>query len=270
MLQCKIEQETQQVLGITLQGKLELLCSRGFVPTIVHTYQLSAFCALTTQFPGVVIDVGGAGDYVSKVDAKIRHIKELYRNVKEGLPWKLPPTLVKDLVTYAASCINICCTTALNVNVCPKVLFTGLPMNCNKELSLAPGEYAEVYDGTDNMACNHSVPCIALYPCKSRTGSWTFLNLSTKQFVRYLQWQKIQSTEAIISQMNMFDPEPIWQLPVIQQDVLEREEKPEPLGEQVAVLPAMQVEPVVPASMVPGTKVKEEPMVEVAGAEEEP
>jgi hypothetical protein len=75
MLQCKIEQETQQVLGITLQGQLELLCSRGFIPTIVHTDQLSAFCALTTQFPGVVIYVGGAGDFVSKVDAKIRHIK---------------------------------------------------------------------------------------------------------------------------------------------------------------------------------------------------
>jgi hypothetical protein len=120
------------------------------------------------------------------------------------------------------------------------------------------------------MACNHSVPCTALYPCNNKTGSWTFLNLSTKQFVRYLQWKKIRTIEAIISQMNMFDPEPIWQLPVIQQDVLEREEKPEPLGEQVAVLPAMQVEPVVPVSTVPGTQVIEEPMVEVAGAEEEP
>ena len=117
---------------------------------------------MTTQFPGVVIDIGGAGDYVSKVDVKIHCIKELYRSVKAGLPWKLPPSLVKDLVTHAVSHINIRRTTALNVNVCPKVLFTGLHVNYKKELSLAFGDYIEVYDGTDNMARSRSVPCIAL------------------------------------------------------------------------------------------------------------
>jgi hypothetical protein len=76
-LQCKIKRETQQILGMTLQGQLELLCSRGFIPMIIHADPQSAFHALTTQFPGVKIDVGGAGDYISKVDAKIRHIKEL-------------------------------------------------------------------------------------------------------------------------------------------------------------------------------------------------
>jgi hypothetical protein len=106
-LQCKIERETQQVLGMALQGQLELLRSRGFIPTVVHTDPQSAFRTLTSQFPGVVIDVGGAGDNVSKVDAKICRIKELYRSVKAGLPWKLPLSLVKDLVMYAVSRINI-------------------------------------------------------------------------------------------------------------------------------------------------------------------
>jgi hypothetical protein len=96
-LQCKIEQETQQVLGMTLQGQLELLRSHDFIPTVVHTDPQSAFRTLTSQFPGVVIDV----------DAKICRIKELYRSVKAGLPWKLPLSLVKDLVMYAVSRINI-------------------------------------------------------------------------------------------------------------------------------------------------------------------
>jgi hypothetical protein len=84
-LQCKIERETQQVLGMALQVQLELLRSRGFIPTVVHTDLQSAFRTLTTQFPGVVVDIGGAGDYVSKVDVKIRRIKELYRSVKAGI-----------------------------------------------------------------------------------------------------------------------------------------------------------------------------------------
>ena len=160
---------------MALQAQLEFLHSCGFKPTVVHMDPQSAFCTLTTQFPGVVSDIGGAGDFISKVDAKIRRIKELYWSVKAGLPWKLPPSLVKDLVTYAVSRINIRRTTALNMNVCPKVLFTGLRVNYKKELSLAFGDYVEVYDGTDNMACSHSVPCIALYPCNNMTGSWAFL-----------------------------------------------------------------------------------------------
>jgi hypothetical protein len=59
------------------------------------------------------------------------------------------------------------------------------------------GDYIEVYDGTDNMACSRSVPCIALYPCNNMTGSWAFLNLSMKQYIRSSQWQKMRTTEAI-------------------------------------------------------------------------
>jgi hypothetical protein len=99
----KIERETQGVLGPALQGQLELLRSRGFIPTMVYMDPQSAFRSLTKQYPGVVVDVGSAGDYVSKVDDKIRHIKELYRSIKSGLSWKLPPLLVKDLLAYAVA-----------------------------------------------------------------------------------------------------------------------------------------------------------------------
>jgi hypothetical protein len=32
----------------------------------------------------VIINVGGAGDFVAKVDAEIRRIKEIYHSVKLG------------------------------------------------------------------------------------------------------------------------------------------------------------------------------------------
>jgi hypothetical protein len=46
----------------------------------------------------VVINVGDGGDFVPKVDAKIRRMKEVYRSLKSVIPWKLPLTLAKDLV----------------------------------------------------------------------------------------------------------------------------------------------------------------------------
>ncbi len=126
-----------------------------------------AFHALTTQFPVVIIDVGGAGDYVSKVDVKICHIKERYRSVKVKLPWKLPPALIVRTWLHLQHHI-------LTYVVLQHFLFTGLCMNYKKEFSLSFGDYAEVYDGTDNMAHSCHAPCIALYQCNNMTGSWTF------------------------------------------------------------------------------------------------
>jgi hypothetical protein len=100
-LQCKIERETQEVLSPALQGQLELICSRGFISTMVYTDPQSAFHSLIMQYTGVVINIGGASDYISKVDTKIRRLKELYRSMKLEFPWKLPPSLVKDLVAYS-------------------------------------------------------------------------------------------------------------------------------------------------------------------------
>ena len=102
-LQCKIEQESQRDLDMGLQGQLAILRSRNFNPNIVYVDPQSAFKMMTQDFQGVEIDVGGVADYVTKVDAKIRRIKETYRKVKHCLPWKLPRVLVKDLVGYSVS-----------------------------------------------------------------------------------------------------------------------------------------------------------------------
>jgi hypothetical protein len=80
-LQSKIERESKQELGLGLQGQLAILRSRDFKPTIVYVDPQSAFRTMTQDFPGVKIDVGGKGDFVVKVDAKIRRVKETYRKV---------------------------------------------------------------------------------------------------------------------------------------------------------------------------------------------
>jgi hypothetical protein len=158
VMQCRIERESQSKLGFALQEQLNLLHSRSFLPTLVHTDPQSAFRALRGFFPEVVIDVGGASDYVAKVAAKICRIKEIYRSVKAGLKWKLPPTRVKGLVAYAVSWINILRTTAINLSICPCVLFTGMRINYKKELELAFGNYIEVYNGMDNTSKSRSIP----------------------------------------------------------------------------------------------------------------
>jgi hypothetical protein len=183
-LQCGIENESCMSLGMALQGQLALLRTRGFVPTVVYTDQHSSFRSMTQDFPGVEIDIGGAGDYVAKVDAKIRRIKETYRSVKSGLMWDLPRSLIGDLVAYAVSRMNIRRTNALAESICPRVLFTGIPVDYKKELLLAFGDYVEAYEGTDNTSRARSSACVALGPTGTATGSWILWKIETRTRVR--------------------------------------------------------------------------------------
>ena len=56
----------------------------------MYTDPQSSFQSKTQDFLGVEIDVGCKGDYVAKADEKIGRIKDTYRKMKLGLPWKLP------------------------------------------------------------------------------------------------------------------------------------------------------------------------------------
>jgi hypothetical protein len=76
-MQTWIRNKGMMEMGLILQGQLGLLWSRAFKPTIVNADPHSTFRSMMYDFPGVEVDVGGAGDYVPKVDAKIHRIKEL-------------------------------------------------------------------------------------------------------------------------------------------------------------------------------------------------
>jgi hypothetical protein len=81
-------------------------------------------------------------------------------------------------------------------------MFTGTRVNYKKSLALAFGDYAEVFDGSDNTSRSRSLPCIALHPCNNSTGSWEFLNLQTGNKIRRSNWRKMVTSQAIIDKMN--------------------------------------------------------------------
>jgi hypothetical protein len=106
-LQTLLKNEMADQLGLGLKGQLSLLRSRGFQPTVVHMDPQTGFQAIKNLFPGVLIDDSGAADNAPKVNVKIRHLKEIYRAVKNGLLWNLPVSLVKYLVGYAVGRMKI-------------------------------------------------------------------------------------------------------------------------------------------------------------------
>jgi hypothetical protein len=180
LIQTMAGRETAESLGKALQSHLDLVRSRGFIPVRVHTDPQSAFRKLTNAFPGVELDVSGAGDHLDKVDIRIRRIKELMRSVIAGLPWKLPNENIKDLVAYAISRINSRRSGSQMSDMAPRVAFTGRKIIYNKEFTLAFGDYCECYNPqglTGEVDRPRTEPCVALCPTGNANGSWMFLNL---------------------------------------------------------------------------------------------
>jgi len=202
-LQTAVEKESKQVLGMGLQGHLMTLWSRGgFEPTVVYANLHSTFRSMQHDFLGVEVDVGGASDNVPKVDIKIRCLKEVYRVVKSGLQWQLTGSLVKDLVSYTVSRVNIQCTSALSDNIAPRVAFTGMPIQYQKELKFMFGDYVEAYEGTDNTSRPRSAACIALFPVGNATGSWQLFKISNRARARRTNMVKLVTSGLIVDAMN--------------------------------------------------------------------
>jgi hypothetical protein len=169
-------------------------------------------------------------------------------------------------------------TSAINQRVVPKVLFTGLKVDFKKELSLAFGDYCEVYVSTDNTSSGHTAPCLALHPCNNATGSWMFYNLRTHARICKSQWTKMVTTQLIVDAVNALDAKsPPTFLDVIQLVGDETEATPpssipvsvpeatpeQPVGD---VLPDSAPEPV----EAPGVAPNEDPAPEVEDAGDEP
>jgi hypothetical protein len=252
MLYSELESESRMSLGMALQGQLGMLWLQGFIPHIVYTDLHCTFWLMMQDFTGIEIDPGGQGDYVPQVDATICRVKETYRKVQSGLPWTLLSVLVGALVGSSVSHLNACRTTALGGNVCPKVLFTGRPLEFKKEFRLAFGDYVEAYEGTTNRMMDRSMACIALSPANNSVGAWILWKLSKRSRIRRTNWVKMVTTPLIIDAMNAIAREcaeqveaPVRQLQeliVSQQSAAGRITEEEELEEQAEVPEGIQVE----------------------------
>jgi hypothetical protein len=206
-IQYHVKNLSKDSLGTGLQAHINTLRSRGFEPQRIFVDPHKALAALQGSFPGIEVDVSGAGDHLDKVDTKIRRLKELMRSVIAGLPYKLPKERLKDLVTYAVCRTNIKSTTSLNDNVSPRVRFTGFRPDYKHEFGLAFGDYVEAYnprsaERSNDVTVARTEPCIALYPAANRNGSWMMYNLHTNTYVRRSRWTKVPINQLVRMQMN--------------------------------------------------------------------
>jgi len=156
---------SRQALGQAMQQHVDLVRMFGFDARIIFVDPLRALAGLRGAIPGVEIQPTGAGDHLPKLDIRIRMLKEMCRAVLNGIDYKLPISLVIQLVTFCVFRINVQTTSSLTSNWCPRVRLTGRKVDFKKEYSLTFGDYVEARNPqvVSNTMTPRTDPCIALY-----------------------------------------------------------------------------------------------------------
>ena len=194
----------QGTLGRALKGHLDCLEMFGFHARMTRVDPLKALATLRGRFQGVEIDISGAGDHLPVVDIRIRRIKELARSTIESLKFDMPTSLMRYLITYCVSRINVMTGTS-GGNVSPRVKLTGRKVNYTKEFALKFGDYVEARNPevVSNSMQPRTQACIALYPTTSLNGAWKMLNLVSKMIVSRTTFHKVKDNpDYIIQVMN--------------------------------------------------------------------
>ena len=118
----------------------------GFRVRIVRVDPHKSMVCLRGRFPGIEIDISGAGDHLPVVDVRIRHIKENARTLIQSLDFDLPRAFIKYLITYCVSRMNVRTGSASSGHLCPRVKMTGRKVNYKTEFALKFGDCVEAKD----------------------------------------------------------------------------------------------------------------------------
>ena len=107
----KVSRKDEQTLWRSLLSHINHIKKYGFN---ISTIRVDGESAMSTQWfinkvsaEGTTLDITGAGEAVSVVERKIRHIKEKVRAVINTLPYNLTEVLESWLIKYAVSRIDL-------------------------------------------------------------------------------------------------------------------------------------------------------------------
>jgi hypothetical protein len=97
------------------------------------------------QSIGIQVNPTVASQHATVIENKIRQIKERVRAILNSLPFNLPATMMKQLVSQLLSSLNMMpCGTQVD-NISPNEAFTGRKIDYKRGLKVAFGDYVQAH-----------------------------------------------------------------------------------------------------------------------------
>lgn len=160
------------------------------------------------QEMGVVITRAAAGGHVPKAERKIRVIKERTRAIICTLPYNLPSALLKHVVSFAVTRINLLTTSSsftTQDGTSPKEKFFGIKPNYKTDLGPPFGTYCQVHN-PHIVHINDTQPrtqgCLALGPAGGSAGGMLFWVIETKSTCVRRKWTEIPLPNEVKNLIN--------------------------------------------------------------------
>ena len=162
-------------------------------------------CELDLAALGINIMTSAAGQHQHTVESNIRRIKETTRAGLHGLPYYCPTFLVKYLVDWATSRLNLHPRLKQEVKTPPFELMFGLKVNYRRDLTNHFGAYCSVPipgDKMNNTMTPRANECLALCPTINKRGAWKFWNIASGSIMTSERWTILPITQSVINMVN--------------------------------------------------------------------
>jgi hypothetical protein len=155
---------------------------------------------------GIIVNPAGPGQHVPVVERKIKTVKERVRAIVNSLPYTLPESMMKWLIFYCISRLNMHPSNTMMDSTCPRENFSGRKINAATDLRGEFGEYVQAHTPPDPTTRNSMTPrtdgCIFLNSTGNLQGSAKFLNLNTGGVVTRDKWTALPIPQPVIDHLN--------------------------------------------------------------------
>ena len=197
---------TAGVLAEAITGVVNAHSVRGFRPTTLLSDGEGGIAKISSMLNalGVVFNPAGPGQHVPVVENMIRQIKERMRAVIADVPFRVSPLLLRWLVAFCVSCINMTPSTTRVDNTSSRELFLGRKVDYKRDLALSFGDYVQVHQ--ENIIRNSMTPrtegAIAMASVGNLQGSWKFYCISTGSIISRDHWTPLPMPRNVIDHLN--------------------------------------------------------------------
>ncbi len=154
---------------------------------------------------GILVNTCGAGGHVPIVERRIQVIKERVRGIISTLPFTLPHSLPKHLISFSVSRLNLIPSNTHYSSMSPREYITSSKTDYNRDVRITFGEYVEVSNPTiaqRNSMAPRTDPAIVLYPTGNSQGSVWFYSLRTGGIISRDHWTSLPMPQSIIDRLN--------------------------------------------------------------------
>lgn len=199
--------KSARMVKIALLHQMSVYESYGQKVSDILTDGEGAIAAIVADLAklAVVVNTAGPGEHVPLVERKIRQVKERVRGVVNTLPYRLANPLLRWLVAFAVTRINLLPTKTGKIGVSPKEALTGRKVDYNRDVRVGFGDYVQATTRTtDNSLKGRTEGAIALCPTMNTQGSCTFMLLRNLETAVRDHWTVLPTPVEVIQRMNEY------------------------------------------------------------------